>query len=75
MKFLSVIIPAFLPGVFGLWFDIGDGILQAIVFSYLTMSYIGEIVEVGHEYKEHPELFEKKKKAKKNTSEEAAVAA
>lgn len=74
MKFLSIIVPAFLPGVFGLWFDIGDGILQAVVFSYLTMSYIGEIVEIGHEYKEHPELFEKKKKDKK-TSEEAAVAA
>lgn len=75
MKFLSIIVPAFLPGVFGLWFDIGDGILQAVVFSYLTMSYIGEIVEIGHEYKEHPELFEKKKKDKKKTSEEAAVAA
>jgi F-type H+-transporting ATPase subunit a len=74
MKFLSIIVPAFLPGVFGLWFDIGDGILQAVVFSYLTMSYIGEIVEIGHEYKEHPELFEKKKKDKK-TNEEAAVAA
>ena len=74
MKFLSIIVPAFLPGVFGLWFDIGDGILQAVVFSYLTMSYIGEIVEIGHEYKEHPELFEKKKTDKK-TNEEAAVAA
>lgn len=75
MKFLSIIVPAFLPGVFGLWFDIGDGILQAVVFSYLTMSYIGEIVEIGHEYKEHPELFEKKKKDKKKSKEEAAVAA
>ena len=75
MKFLSIIVPAILPGVFGLWFDIGDGILQAVVFSYLTISYIGEIVEIGHEYKEHPELFEKKKKDKKKTSEEAAVAA
>lgn len=74
MKFLSIIVPCFIPGVFGLWFDIGDGILQAIVFSYLTMSYIGEIVEIGHEYKEHPEMFEKKKKDKKKTKE-AAVAA
>lgn len=76
MKFLSIIVPAFLPGVFGLWFDIGDGILQAVVFSYLTMSYIGEIVEVGHEYKEHPEMFiKKKKKNKKSIEEEAAAAA
>ena len=73
MKFLSIVVPAFIPGVFGLWFDIGDGILQAVVFSYLTMSYIGEIVEIGHEYHEHPELFSKKKGKKKN--EEAAAAA
>ena len=62
MEFLFIIVPAIVPGVFSLWFDIADGILQAVVFSYLTMSYIGEIVEVGHELKEHPEKFEKKKK-------------
>lgn len=55
MEFLYIIIPVVIPGVFGLWFDIADGILQAVVFSYLTMSYIGEAVEVGHELKEHEE--------------------
>ena len=45
MEFIYIIFPAILPWVLGLWFDIGDGILQAIVFSYLTTSYIGEILE------------------------------
>ena len=74
MEFLYILVPVVLPAVFGLWFDLADGLLQAVVFSYLTMSYIGEIVEVGHEYHEHPELFEKKKKAKK-AKETAPVAA
>ena len=50
MEFLYIIVPAVVPGVIGLWFDIGDGIIQAVVFSYLTMSYIGEIVETAHEH-------------------------
>ena len=74
MEFLYILVPVFIPAVFGLWFDLADGILQAVVFSYLTMSYIGEIVEVGHEYHEHPELFAKKKKDK-NKKEAAAAAA
>mgnify|MGYP003410427856 CR=1 FL=1 len=45
MEFISIIIPAGVPGLFGLWFDIADGILQAIIFSYLTITYIGEIIE------------------------------
>ncbi|MCQ2528516.1 MAG: F0F1 ATP synthase subunit A [Saccharofermentans sp.] len=73
MEFLSIVIPVLLPGVLGLWFDITDGILQAVVFSYLTMSYIGEIVEVGHELQEHPEKFEKKKKEKKSKAAEVAA--
>ena len=73
MEFLSIVIPVILPGVLGLWFDITDGILQAVVFSYLTMSYIGEIVEVGHELQEHPEKFEKKKKEKKSKAAEVAA--
>lgn len=45
MEFISIIIPAGVPGLFGLWFDIADGILQAVIFSYLTVTYIGEIIE------------------------------
>ena len=73
MEFIHIVIPIVLPGVLGLWFDIADGMLQAVIFSYLTIYYIGEIVEVGHEYKEHPELFEKQKKD--NKKKEAAQAA
>ena len=74
MEFLSIVAPIIIPGLFGLWFDLADGILQAIIFAYLTMSYIGEIVEVGHEYKEHPEHFVKPKKEKKKKQSEAVPA-
>lgn len=73
MEFISITVPVILPGILGLWFDITDGLLQAVIFSYLTMSYIGEIVEIGHEYKEHPEEFEKPKKKKKNEEAKAAA--
>ena len=66
MEFLSISVPLILPGVAGLWFDIIDGMIQAVVFSYLTMSYIGENVETVNEYYEHPEEHEKKKKSKKS---------
>ncbi len=45
MEFVYVIFPAILPGVIGLWFDMLDGILQGMVFGYLTIIYIGEIIE------------------------------
>ncbi len=68
MEFLYIIVPAVVPGVIGLWFDIGDGIIQAVVFSYLTMSYIGEIVETANE----PEDLEKKEKKMKKKAERLA---
>lgn len=68
MEFLYIIVPAVVPGVIGLWFDIGDGIIQAVVFSYLTMSYIGEIVETANE----PEDLEKKEKKMKKKAEKLA---
>ena len=74
MEFLYIVIPFVVPGLFGLWFDIADGILQAVVFSYLTMSYIGEAVEVGHEYWENAGESGKKKKEKEDKGT-AAVAA
>ena len=48
MEFIYIIFPAALPWVLGIWFDLGDGILQAVVFSYLTVSYIGEVLEGAH---------------------------
>ena len=58
MEFLHIVCPIIVPAAFGLWFDLADGVLQAIIFSYLTIYYIGESIEVGHEMEEHPELFE-----------------
>ena len=65
MEFLSISVPIILPGVAGLWFDIVDGLIQAIVFSYLTMSYIGENVEAVNEYNEGAEEREMEKRLKK----------
>ena len=72
MEFLSISVPIILPGIAGLWFDIIDGIIQAVVFSYLTMSYIGENVETVNEYNEHPEEHQKKKKKSKKSEPVAA---
>lgn len=55
LEFVRLVIPLALPGLIGLWFDLGDGIIQAVVFSYLTIIYIGEIVEGGDE-EEAPQL-------------------
>ena len=72
MEFLYVVVPVVIPGIFGLWFDIADGLLQAVVFSYLVMSYIGEIVEVGHEKEEEEKG---KVKEEKKVIDDSAVAA
>lgn len=69
MEFLFIICPILVPAALGLWFDLADGVLQAVVFSYLTMSYIGEITEVGHEYVEAVE----KLKEQKNKNNEAVI--
>ncbi len=49
MEFIYIIIPVLIPGVIGLWFDLADGILQGVIFTYLSVTYIGEIVEGAHE--------------------------
>ena len=74
MEFLSISLPVIVPGIVGLWFDIIDGLIQAVAFAYLTMSYIGENLETYYEYMEHPEEHQKKKKSKKSKKSEAAVA-
>jgi F-type H+-transporting ATPase subunit a len=74
MEFLSISLPVIVPGIVGLWFDIIDGVIQAVVFAYLTMSYIGENLETYNEYIEHPEEHQKKKKAKKSKKSEAVAA-
>ena len=74
MEFLSISLPVIVPGIVGLWFDIIDGVIQAVVFAYLTMSYIGENLETYNEYIEHPEEHQKKKKSKKSRKSEAVAA-
>ena len=64
MEFLYIICPIVLTGVFGLWFDLADGMLQAVVFSYLTMSYIGEIVEIAHSEEGKPRKKHNRKEKK-----------
>ena len=74
MEVLSISLPVIVPGIVGLWFDIIDGVIQAVVFAYLTMSYIGENLETYNEYIEHPEEHQKKKKSKKSKKSEAVAA-
>ena len=74
MEFLSISLPVIVPGIVGLWFDIIDGVIQAVVFAYLTMSFIGENLETYNEYIEHPEEHQKKKKSKKSKKSEAVAA-
>lgn len=45
MEFIRIVIPVIIPGALLLWFDFADGLLQAVVFTYLTINYIGEILE------------------------------
>lgn len=47
IAFLKSVMPLFLPQLLGLWFDVGDAFIQATVFCYLSLTYIGEIVEKG----------------------------
>ena len=48
MEFVNIVAPILLPGLIGLWFDLADGVIQGVVFGYLTALYIGEVVENAH---------------------------
>ncbi|MDN5314502.1 MAG: F-type H+-transporting ATPase subunit a [Clostridiales bacterium] len=48
MEFIYIIIPVIIPGIIGLWFDLADGILQGVIFTYLSVTYIGEVLEGAH---------------------------
>lgn len=63
MEFIYIIIPGIIPGILGLWFDILDGILQAVIFTYLTTTYIGEIIEGAELAEETKHQREKNKLA------------
>jgi F-type H+-transporting ATPase subunit a len=63
MEFIYVIIPAFVPGLIGLWFDLADGILQGMIFSYLTITYISEVIEGAHHANEEKAIAGEARKA------------
>lgn len=47
MKLVEILIfPAFLPPIFGLYFDFFDGFIQAYIFVFLTGQFIREAIEI-----------------------------
>lgn len=63
MEFIYIVLPAVVPGILGLWFDIADGILQAVIFTYLTITYIGEIIEGAEASRERKHKLPEKQAA------------
>lgn len=45
LGFIKTVIPLILPSILGLWFDVADGLIQGLIFMYLTTTYLGEVVE------------------------------
>ncbi len=45
MELITMLVPIFLPPVFSLYFDFFDGLIQAVVFTFLSTLYIAEAVE------------------------------
>ncbi|HZK29523.1 MAG TPA: FoF1 ATP synthase subunit a [Clostridia bacterium] len=45
LGFVKTVIPLILPSILGLWFDVADGLIQGLIFMYLTTTYLGEVVE------------------------------
>jgi len=45
MELITMLVPVFLPPVFSLYFDFFDGMIQAVVFTFLSTLYIAEAVE------------------------------
>jgi F-type H+-transporting ATPase subunit a len=45
MQLIEAVAPVFFPPVAGLYFDLFDGLIQAVVFAFLSTIYIGEAVE------------------------------
>ena len=45
MELVKMVVPAVVPVAFSLYFDIFDGIIQTIVFVFLTAIFIGESLE------------------------------
>jgi F-type H+-transporting ATPase subunit a len=45
MQLIEAVAPIFFPPILGLYFDLFDGLIQAVVFSFLSTIYIAEAIE------------------------------
>jgi F-type H+-transporting ATPase subunit a len=45
MQLIEAVVPLGLPPIMGLYFDLFDGLIQAVVFSFLSTVYIAEAIE------------------------------
>jgi F-type H+-transporting ATPase subunit a len=45
MKLIEIVAPVIFPPLAGLYFDLFDGLIQAVVFSFLSTIYIAEAIE------------------------------
>ena len=45
MELIDMFVPLFLPPIVGMYFDFFDGLIQTVVFTFLTTLYIAEAVE------------------------------
>ena len=71
MEMLKAVVPLVVPAVFGMYFDIFDGLIQAYVFCFLTSLYIAEATE--EKERETPEQkAERKRKAREAREERRA---
>ena len=45
MEMLKILIPVFVPVVFGFYFDIFDGLIQTYIFIFLTSLFMSHKME------------------------------
>ena len=46
MLLIESVVPVIAPSILSLYFDFLDGLIQALVFTFLTILFISEAVEV-----------------------------
>ena len=49
MDLISALVPVVVPAVFGLYFDIFDGVIQTVVFVFLTTLFVSESIGAHEE--------------------------
>ena len=45
MELIKLLVPAVLPAFLSIYFDLFDGLIQTVVFVFLTALFIGEALE------------------------------